>query len=113
LTNDSGASPVPEAVAVDEFLMGPCWLTIPTGGTLKFPVSANGHSLMRRTGGMAIALHGSPGFSHAWVVPDVAVEDYALSASLTVTSPQDSTHPVPWSGTIVFPPVKIPRKATP
>ena len=111
LTNDSGDSPAAGGV-VSEFRAWPYWLVLPRGGKLRFPISAEGHNLWSESGGMAVVLHGNRSdFGASWVVPDQAAEDYYLSASLTVTPPEDPTRPPPWQGVLQIPKVKIPRKA--
>lgn len=127
LTDDSGAPPPPIGEVVSEFVPGPYWISLPLGATLKFPISAEGHTLMPQTEGMAVVLHGggngNGGVAAAWVVPDQATEDYYLSASLSVPPPTNSfakwsfTPPDPprlhpWQGVLQLPKVKIPRKAT-
>jgi len=80
---------------------GPFWLSIPSGGNLRFPVSVSGYGIFKDSG-MDI-----PMTSGNWVIAPADKKQYYLSADFTNAPTTDKRRA--WTGTLHLPKVQIPR----
>jgi hypothetical protein len=102
-SSDDKPGPKPAGIAdADGFILEPFHITIPQGGTLKFPITWRGYGIPRE-GGTALGFEGA-----FWVIPASDKSKYFLSATLEVPQTQrDPNRARRWHGTIKIPPVIV------
>ena len=104
---NGGGAPVPKTmdVNVSGMAVGPFQITLPKGGTMRFPVSWGGYGIPPDAGTMLC-------FEPAvWTIPRDAPGSYFLSAKLEIARTQSVPGKADaWSGLLKIPAVKAPTK---
>ncbi len=93
------------SLSIDGVIFGPFHITLPRGGTLRFPVTWRGYGIRPDYGTMLC-------FETAvWEIARDDKTDYFLSATLEIPeTPRDPKKAKAWHGTIKMPAVKVPTK---
>ena len=104
-TTDGKPAAKPTSMNVSGFVFGPFHITLPMGGTLRFPVTWRGYGI-RPDFGTVLSLE-----TAFWEIPRTDQNDYFLSATLEIPkTPRDPKKTEAWHGTIKIPAVKTPTK---
>ena len=100
---NSAGKPAPSLGGpMDYMSVGPHWMELPHGASLRLPVSINGHGVHRLAGTMIGLAH------ECWTFTPNTRADFFLTGTFHPRAPQGQERENAWQGTLKLPKLRIP-----